>query len=115
MDIAQPSITKVGGLSEMRKVAVVAASANVTVVPHAFYYGPGAGGERALRGSRRRACRTSSSRASQLEAPGLRSRSCGVAGTSMPTIGRGSAPIPIRAWSSATRIGWEPVAAFDLT
>jgi L-alanine-DL-glutamate epimerase-like enolase superfamily enzyme len=41
MDIAQPSITKVGGLSEMRKVAVVAASANVTVVPHAFYYGPG--------------------------------------------------------------------------
>ena len=41
MDIAQPSVTKVGGLSEMRKVAVVAASANVTVVPHSFYYGPG--------------------------------------------------------------------------
>jgi L-alanine-DL-glutamate epimerase-like enolase superfamily enzyme len=41
MDVAQPSVTKVGGLSEMRKVAVVAASANVTVVPHAFYYGPG--------------------------------------------------------------------------
>jgi L-alanine-DL-glutamate epimerase-like enolase superfamily enzyme len=41
MDIAQPSVTKVGGLSELRKVAVVAASANVTVVPHAFYYGPG--------------------------------------------------------------------------
>lgn len=41
MDIAQPSVTKVGGLSELRKVAVVAASANVTVVPHCFYYGPG--------------------------------------------------------------------------
>jgi L-alanine-DL-glutamate epimerase-like enolase superfamily enzyme len=41
MDIAQPSVTKVGGLSEMRKVAVLAASAGVTVVPHAFYYGPG--------------------------------------------------------------------------
>jgi L-alanine-DL-glutamate epimerase-like enolase superfamily enzyme len=41
MAIAQPSVTKVGGLSEMRKVAVVAASAGVTVVPHAFYYGPG--------------------------------------------------------------------------
>jgi D-galactarolactone cycloisomerase len=41
MDIAQPSVTKVGGLSELRKVAAVAASANVTVVPHAFYYGPG--------------------------------------------------------------------------
>jgi L-alanine-DL-glutamate epimerase-like enolase superfamily enzyme len=41
MDVAQPSVTKVGGLSELRKVAVVAAAANVTLVPHAFYYGPG--------------------------------------------------------------------------
>ena len=41
IDIAQPSITKVGGLSEMRKVAVLAATANVTLVPHSFYYGPG--------------------------------------------------------------------------
>jgi L-alanine-DL-glutamate epimerase-like enolase superfamily enzyme len=41
MDVAQPSVTKVGGLSEMRKVAALAASENVTVVPHAFYYGPG--------------------------------------------------------------------------
>jgi L-alanine-DL-glutamate epimerase-like enolase superfamily enzyme len=41
MDVAQPSITKVGGLTEMRKVAALAASANVTLVPHAFYYGPG--------------------------------------------------------------------------
>jgi len=41
LDIAQPSITKVGGLSELRKVAVLAASANITLVPHSFYYGPG--------------------------------------------------------------------------
>jgi len=41
VDIAQPSITKVGGLSEMRKAAVIAATANVTLVPHSFYYGPG--------------------------------------------------------------------------
>jgi len=40
-DIVQPSMTKVGGLSEMRKIAVLAAAANVTLVPHSFYYGPG--------------------------------------------------------------------------
>ena len=40
-DIVQPSVTKVGGLSEMRKVAVLASAANVTLVPHSFYYGPG--------------------------------------------------------------------------
>jgi D-galactarolactone cycloisomerase len=41
VDIAQPSITKVGGLSEMRKVASVVMTANLTLVPHAFYYGAG--------------------------------------------------------------------------
>jgi len=40
-DIVQPSVTKVGGLLEMRKIAVLAAAANVTLVPHSFYYGPG--------------------------------------------------------------------------
>jgi L-alanine-DL-glutamate epimerase-like enolase superfamily enzyme len=40
-DVVQPSMTKVGGLSEMRKIGVLAAAANVTLVPHAFYYGPG--------------------------------------------------------------------------
>jgi D-galactarolactone cycloisomerase len=40
-DVVQPSMTKLGGLSEMRRVAVLAAAANVTLVPHAFYYGPG--------------------------------------------------------------------------
>jgi D-galactarolactone cycloisomerase len=41
VDVAQPSVTKVGGLSELRKVAAVLATANVTLVPHAFYYGAG--------------------------------------------------------------------------
>ena len=40
-DVVQPSVTKVGGLLEMRKIAILAAAANVTLVPHAFYYGPG--------------------------------------------------------------------------
>ena len=40
-DIVQPSMTKVGGISEMRKVATLAAAANVTFVPHSFYFGPG--------------------------------------------------------------------------
>jgi len=40
-DIVQPSVTKVGGISEMKKIAVLAASANVTFVPHSFYFGPG--------------------------------------------------------------------------
>jgi L-alanine-DL-glutamate epimerase-like enolase superfamily enzyme len=40
-DIVQPSMTKVGGLLEMKKIAVLAAAANVTLVPHSFYYGPG--------------------------------------------------------------------------
>ena len=40
-DIVQPSVTKVGGISEMKKAATLAAAANVTFVPHSFYYGPG--------------------------------------------------------------------------
>jgi L-alanine-DL-glutamate epimerase-like enolase superfamily enzyme len=40
-DIVQPSMTKVGGIGEMKKIAVLAASANVTFVPHSFYFGPG--------------------------------------------------------------------------
>jgi D-galactarolactone cycloisomerase len=40
-DIVQPSVTKVGGLSEMKKIATVAVAANVTFVPHSFYFGPG--------------------------------------------------------------------------
>src|SRR2546428_7604454 len=40
-DVIQPSITKVGGLGETKKIAALAAAANVTVVPHCFYFGPG--------------------------------------------------------------------------
>jgi L-alanine-DL-glutamate epimerase-like enolase superfamily enzyme len=40
-DIVQPSITKVGGLLEMKKIAALAAVENVTFVPHSFYFGPG--------------------------------------------------------------------------
>jgi L-alanine-DL-glutamate epimerase-like enolase superfamily enzyme len=40
-DIVQPSVTKVGGLSEMKKIAALAAARGTTFVPHAFYFGPG--------------------------------------------------------------------------
>jgi L-alanine-DL-glutamate epimerase-like enolase superfamily enzyme len=40
-DIVQPSMTKVGGLGEMKKIAALAAAANATLVPHSFYFGPG--------------------------------------------------------------------------
>jgi L-alanine-DL-glutamate epimerase-like enolase superfamily enzyme len=40
-DVVQPSVTKVGGLTEMRKIVVLAAAANVTFVPHSYYFGPG--------------------------------------------------------------------------
>lgn len=38
---AQPSITKVGGVTEMRKVMALASVAGVQVVPHSAYFGPG--------------------------------------------------------------------------
>lgn len=38
---AQPSVTKVGGVTEFRKVAAMAQMANVTLVPHSPYFGPG--------------------------------------------------------------------------
>jgi len=34
-------MTKVGGITEMKKIATLAAAANVTFVPHSFYFGPG--------------------------------------------------------------------------
>jgi L-alanine-DL-glutamate epimerase-like enolase superfamily enzyme len=40
-DIVQPSITKVGGLAEMKKIATLAAASNVTLAPHSYYFGPG--------------------------------------------------------------------------
>ena len=41
VDYAQPSITKVGGLTEMRKVAALCEVQNVAVAPHSPYFGPG--------------------------------------------------------------------------
>ena len=38
---AQPSVTKVGGVSEMLKVIAMADSFGVAVVPHSAYFGPG--------------------------------------------------------------------------
>ena len=40
-DVLQPSITKVGGISEFKKIAALAAAANVPIAPHSFYLGPG--------------------------------------------------------------------------
>ncbi len=40
-DIVQPSVTKVGGILEMKKIATLAAATGVTFVPHSFYFGPG--------------------------------------------------------------------------
>jgi L-alanine-DL-glutamate epimerase-like enolase superfamily enzyme len=40
-DVVQPSVTKVGGLLELKKIATVAGAGNVTLVPHSFYFGPG--------------------------------------------------------------------------
>ena len=41
LDYAQPSITKVGGVSEQRKIFALAETFGVTVVPHSPYFGPG--------------------------------------------------------------------------
>jgi L-alanine-DL-glutamate epimerase-like enolase superfamily enzyme len=39
---AQPSVTKVGGITEFRKVAALAAARGVKLAPHSPYFGPGA-------------------------------------------------------------------------
>jgi len=41
IDYAQPSVTKVGGVTELRKVVALAETFGVTVVPHSAYFGPG--------------------------------------------------------------------------
>jgi L-alanine-DL-glutamate epimerase-like enolase superfamily enzyme len=38
---AQPSVTKVGGVTEMRRVMTLAEAFGVAVVPHSAYFGPG--------------------------------------------------------------------------
>lgn len=41
VDLAQPSVTKVGGVSEFLAVAEVCAAAGVPLLPHCPYFGPG--------------------------------------------------------------------------
>ena len=41
LDIAQPSVTKIGGVTEARRVIAVADTHGVRVVPHCAYFGPG--------------------------------------------------------------------------
>ncbi|MCB1744242.1 MAG: mandelate racemase/muconate lactonizing enzyme family protein, partial [Gammaproteobacteria bacterium] len=41
IDIAQPSVTKIGGITEMRKIVAAAEAHSVELVPHCAYYGPG--------------------------------------------------------------------------
>src|SRR5215469_5038906 len=41
IDIAQPSMTKIGGIGEMRKIAALAGVAGARLVPHCAYFGPG--------------------------------------------------------------------------
>ena len=40
VDFVQPSPAKMGGISELRKVFILATAYNVTVMPHSFYDGP---------------------------------------------------------------------------
>lgn len=42
VDIVQPSVTKVGGITEFLKVVALAHERNVRVAPHSPYFGPGA-------------------------------------------------------------------------
>jgi D-galactarolactone cycloisomerase len=41
IDYAQPSVIKIGGITEMRRVLALAEVANVAVAPHSPYFGPG--------------------------------------------------------------------------
>ncbi|MBV8835731.1 MAG: mandelate racemase/muconate lactonizing enzyme family protein [Alphaproteobacteria bacterium] len=41
LDIAQPSVTKIGGISAMREITALAKQAGVRLVPHCPYFGPG--------------------------------------------------------------------------
>jgi L-alanine-DL-glutamate epimerase-like enolase superfamily enzyme len=41
LDVAQPSMTKIGGIGEMRRIAALAQASGVRLVPHCAYFGPG--------------------------------------------------------------------------
>ena len=40
-DFVQPSVVKIGGLTNLWRIATEAETAGVTCVPHAFFFGPG--------------------------------------------------------------------------
>jgi L-alanine-DL-glutamate epimerase-like enolase superfamily enzyme len=40
-DFVQPSVAKMGGISELCKIFPTATVSNITVMPHCFYDGPG--------------------------------------------------------------------------
>jgi len=41
IDFAQPSVTKIGGITEVRKIIALAEAFGVRLVPHCAYFGPG--------------------------------------------------------------------------
>jgi L-alanine-DL-glutamate epimerase-like enolase superfamily enzyme len=41
LDIAQPSVAKIGGITEMLKIAGLAEAFGVRLIPHCAYFGPG--------------------------------------------------------------------------
>ncbi|MGE0723077.1 MAG: mandelate racemase/muconate lactonizing enzyme family protein [Alphaproteobacteria bacterium] len=41
LDVAQPSVTKIGGVTALREVQALARAANVQLTPHSPYFGPG--------------------------------------------------------------------------
>jgi L-alanine-DL-glutamate epimerase-like enolase superfamily enzyme len=41
VDVVQPSVTKIGGITAMQRVLALAHAHSVRVVPHCFYWGPG--------------------------------------------------------------------------
>lgn len=41
IDIAQPSVSRIGGITEFRKVAAAAAAKGIELAPHSAYFGPG--------------------------------------------------------------------------
>ena len=41
VDIIQPSVAKIGGVTEVLKIAAVAEANGVRLVPHCAYFGPG--------------------------------------------------------------------------
>jgi L-alanine-DL-glutamate epimerase-like enolase superfamily enzyme len=41
LDIAQPSVAKIGGITEVLKIAALAEAQGVRLVPHCAYFGPG--------------------------------------------------------------------------